>query len=243
MTGVFFYPKISTMEKIVKRVLLLLILSVFIVGSVYAEDQLKTKQQRVGYAIGMNIATNMMKQNVDVDADQLAAGLMAVLKGDKTLLSEAEMGEVLTAYQQEMQMQQMAKMAAEAAKNEKLSQDFLDANGKKDGVVTLPSGLQYKIIKAGTGAMPAATSKVQVHYRGSLIDGTEFDSSYKRGEPASFPVNGVISGWTEALQLMKEGGKWQLVIPSDLAYGENGAPPMIPPNATLVFDVELLKVL
>jgi FKBP-type peptidyl-prolyl cis-trans isomerase FklB len=142
-----------------------------------------------------------------------------------------------------MQMQQMAKVAEEAAKNEKLSQEFLTANGKKDGVVTLPSGLQYKIIKAGTGAKPAAASKVQVHYRGSLIDGTEFDSSYKRGEPASFPVNGVISGWTEALQLMKEGAKWQLVIPSDLAYGENGAPPMIPPNATLVFDVELLKIL
>ena len=226
-----------------KKVLVLLFLSVFIVGSVSAEETLKTKQERLGYAIGMNIATNMKAQKVDIDADQLAAGLTAVLKGEKTLLTEAEMGEVLTSYQQEMQMQQMAKMAEEAAKNEKLSQEFLVANGKKDGVVTLPSGLQYKIIKAGTGAKPTADSKVQVHYRGSLIDGTEFDSSYKRGEPASFPVNGVISGWTEALQLMKEGAKWQLVIPADLAYGENGAPPTIPPNATLIFDVELLKIL
>ncbi len=226
-----------------KKVLVLLIISTFAVGSVYAEDQLKTKQERVGYAIGMNIATNMMKQKVDVDADQLAAGLKAVLKGEKTLLSEAEMGEVLMSYQQEMQMQQMAKMAAEAAKNEKLSKEFLAANSKKDGVVTLPSGLQYKILKAGTGAKPTVNSKVQVDYRGSLIDGTEFDSSYKRGQAASFPVNGVIAGWTEALQLMKVGAKWQLVIPADLAYGENGAPPTIPPNATLVFDVELLKIL
>jgi len=231
------------MERIVKKVFVLLLLSVFAVGSVSAEDTLKSKQEKLGYAIGMNIASNMKQQNVDVDADQLAAGLTAVLKGEKTVLSQEEMGQILMAYQQEMQMKQMAKAAEEAAKNEKISQNFLAENGKKDGVVTLPSGLQYKIVKAGTGAMPAVDSKVQVHYRGSLVDGTEFDSSYKRGEPASFPVNGVISGWTEALQLMKEGAKWQLVIPSDLAYGENGAPPMIPPNATLVFDVELLKVL
>ncbi len=226
-----------------KRVLVLLFVSVFAVGSVSAEETLKSKQEKLGYAIGMNIASNMKQQNVDVDADQLAAGLTAVLKGKETILSQEEMGQILMAFQQEMQMKQMAKAAEEAAKNEKISQDFLTENSKKDGVVTLPSGLQYKIIKAGTGASPAATSKVQVHYRGSLTDGTEFDSSYKRGEPASFPVNGVIAGWTEALQLMKEGGKWQLVIPSDLAYGENGAPPTIPPNATLVFDVELIKIL
>ena len=226
-----------------KRVLVLLLVSIFAVGSVYAEDTLKTKQEKLGYAIGMNIASNMKQQKVDVDADQLAAGLTAVLKGEETVLTQEEMGQILMAYQQEMQMQQMAKAAEEAAKNEKLSKAFLAENGKKDGVVTLPSGLQYKILKAGTGASPTVDSKVQVHYRGSLIDGTEFDSSYKRGEPASFPVNGVIAGWTEALPLMKEGGKWQLVIPASLAYGENGAPPTIPPNATLVFEVELLKVL
>jgi len=137
----------------------------------------------------------------------------------------------------------LVKGAAEAAKNEKLSQEYLVKNGKQDGVVTLESGLQYKVIQAGEGASPKVDSKVQVHYSGTLLDGTEFDSSYKRGEPASFPVNGVIPGWTEALQLMKEGDKWQLVIPSQLAYAERGAPPMIPPNATLIFDVELLKVL
>ncbi|HKI51321.1 MAG TPA: FKBP-type peptidyl-prolyl cis-trans isomerase, partial [Geothermobacteraceae bacterium] len=119
---------------------------------------------------------------------------------------------------------------------------FLVANAKKDGVKTTASGLQYKVIEEGTGKTPAATDKVKVNYRGSLVDGTEFDSSYKRGQPATFPVNGVIKGWTEALQLMKEGAKFQLVIPADLAYGERGAGPMIGPNSTLVFDVELLAV-
>ncbi len=226
-----------------KKILIVLLVLFFVFGTAYAEDKFKTKQEKIGYAIGMNIGTNMLQQKVDVDADQLAAGLHAVLKGEKTVLTQEEMGQILTAYQQEMQMKQMAEMAAEAAKNEKLAQEYLENNGKQDGVVTLESGLQYKIIKAGTGASPKAESKVQVHYRGTLLDGTEFDSSYKRGEPASFPVNGVIPGWTEALQLMKEGAKWQLVIPASLAYAERGAPPMIPPNATLIFDVELLKIL
>jgi len=231
------------METNMKKIFIVLLLSIFAVGAAYAEDKFKTEQEKIGYAIGMNIATNMMRQKVDVDADQLAAGLQAVLKGEKTVLTQEEMGQILTAYQQEMQMKKMAEMAAEAAKNEKLGQAYLEKNGKLDGVVTLASGLQYKVIKAGTGASPKAESKVQVHYRGTLLDGTEFDSSYKRGEPASFPVNGVIPGWTEALQLMKEGAKWQLVIPASLAYAERGAPPMIPSNATLIFDVELLKIL
>ena len=226
-----------------KKFLIVLLLLMMTAGSVYAQDTLKTQQEKVGYAIGMNIATNMMQQKIDVDADQLAAGLTAVLKGEKTVLTKEEMGQVLTAFQQEMQQKKMAEMAAEAAKNEKLGQAYLEKNGKLDGVVTLDSGLQYKVIKAGTGASPKVDSKVQVHYRGTLLNGTEFDSSYKRGEPASFPVNGVIPGWTEALQLMKEGAKWQLVIPAKLAYAERGAPPMIPPNATLIFDVELLKIL
>ena len=221
------------------RILVLLLVSIFAAGSVSAEDTLKTKQEKLGYAIGMNIGTNMKQQKMDIDADQLAAGLTAVLKGEKTVLTEAEMGQILAAFQQEMQLKQMADRATVAAKSE----EYLIDNGKQDGVVTLPSGLQYKVLQAGTGAKPAADSKVEVHYRGSLIDGTEFDSSYKRGEPASFPVNGVIAGWTEALQLMQEGAKWHLVIPADLAYGERGAPPMIPPDSTLIFDVELLKIL
>ena len=226
-----------------KNILVVLLLLFVSVGSVNAEEKFKSEKEKIGYAIGMNIASNMMQQKVDIDADQLAAGLMAVLKGEETVITQEEMGQILTAYQQEMQMKQMAEMAAEAAKNEKLAQDYLEKNGKQDGVVTLESGLQYKVIKAGEGASPTAESQVQVHYSGKLLDGTEFDSSYKRGEPATFPVNQVIAGWTEALQLMKEGDKWQVVIPSELAYAERGAPPTIPPNATLIFEVELLKVL
>jgi len=231
------------METNVKKLLIVLLLLFFAAGSVCAADSFKSKQEKISYAIGMNIATNMMQQKIDVDADQLAAGLTAVLKGDKTVLTDEEMEQLLTAFQQEMQMKKMAEMAAEAAKNEKLGQAYLEKNGKLDEVVTLDSGLQYKVIKAGEGASPQVDSKVQVHYRGTLLDGTEFDSSYKRGAPATFPVGGVIAGWTEALQLMKEGAKWQLVVPAKLAYAERGAPPMIPPNATLIFDVELLKIL
>ncbi len=211
--------------------------------AVYAEDIFKNEKQKIGYAIGMNIGLNMLQQKVDVDADQMMAGLKAALTGAETLLGKDEMGAVLMAYQQEMQAKQQAEMAAAAEQNTKESAKFLAEHGKQDGVVILESGLQYKVITEGAGASPQADSKVEVHYRGALTDGTEFDSSYKRGEPASFPVSGVIPGWTEALQLMKEGDKWQLVIPSQLAYGERGAPPVIPANATLVFDVELIKVL
>ena len=227
------------MKKIVIAVTLLSLLG----GFAYATDKPSTKLEKVSYAIGMNIATNMMGQKLEVDADQLAAGLRATLKGEETQLTMAEMAEVLTAFQQEMQMQQMAEAAAAAAEAEKVNKAFLDANSKKDGVVTLESGLQYKVIKEGAGAIPKADSKVEVHYKGTLTDGKVFDSSYDRGEPASFPVNGVIKGWTEALQLMKVGSKWQVVIPPELAYGERGAPPTIPPNSVLVFDVELLKIL
>jgi FKBP-type peptidyl-prolyl cis-trans isomerase FklB len=153
------------------------------------------------------------------------------------------MAQILTAYQQEMQMKQVAEMTAAAAENAKQAEAFLSKNSLQEGVVSLPSGLQYKVLAKGEGATPKIDSKVEVHYAGTLIDGTEFDSSYQRGEPVSFPVNGVIPGWTEALQLMKEGDKWQLVIPPQLAYGENGAPPVIPANSALVFEVELLKVL
>ena len=226
-----------------KRVVIAVLLLTLMVGVAYATDKPSSKLEKVSYAIGMNIASNMMNQKLDIDADQLAAGLHATLKGEETKLTKEEMATVLTAFQQEMQMKQMAEVAAAAAKAEKENKEFLAANSKKDGVVTLKSGLQYKVIKEGTGATPKADSKVQVHYKGTLMDGKVFDSSYDRGEPVSFPVNGVIKGWTEALQLMKEGSKWQVVIPSELAYGERGSQPAIPPNAVLVFDVELLKVL
>ncbi len=226
-----------------KKMTVLLMLLILLSTIAYAEGDFKSDNEKLGYAIGMNIGINMKRQAVEVDAEQLAAGLKAAFMGVETLLSEAEMGQILTAYQQEMQEKQKADMAVAAEANTKKAEEFLADNGKQDGVVTLASGLQYKVLTSGEGVSPKAESKVQVHYRGTLIDGTEFDSSYKRGTPASFPVNGVIRGWTEALQLMKEGDKWQLAIPAQLAYGDRGAPPVIPPNAALVFEVELLKVL
>ena len=226
-----------------KRMAVLSILMIMLSTVVYAEESFKTEEEKIGYAIGMNIGINMKRQKVEVDAEQLAAGLKAAFSSSETLLSEEEMGQILMAYQQEMQQKQQAEMATAAAGNTKAAADFLTANSKLEGVKTLDSGLQYKVLATGAGASPKAESKVEVHYRGTLIDGTEFDSSYKRGTPASFPVNGVIPGWTEALQLMKEGDKWQLAIPPQLAYGDRGAPPVIPANAALVFDVELIKVL
>ena len=158
------------------------------------------------------------------------------------MLSEEEMRTVMTAFQKEMAAKQAEMMKSQGEKNKKEGEAFLAENKKKEGVKTLASGLQYKVIKEGTGKTPKATDKVSTHYQGTLIDGTEFDSSYKRGEPATFPVNGVIPGWTEALQLMKVGSKWQLFVPSKLAYGEKGAGPIIGPNAVLIFTVELLAI-
>lgn len=225
-----------------KRIAVLSILLLALSTVAYAEAAFKTEGEKLGYAIGMNIGLNMKRQQVEADAEQIAAGLKAAFQGAETLLSEEEMGQALAAYQQEMQMKQLAEMAAETAANAEKAEAFLADNAKQEGVVTLDSGLQYKVLASGEGKTPTAESKVEVHYRGTLIDGTEFDSSYKRGEPASFPVNGVIPGWTEALQLMKEGDKWQLAIPPTLAYGERGAPPVIPGNSALLFEVELLKI-
>lgn len=219
----------------------LLILALLAAPAV-AADPFESNAERVGYAIGMNIGTSMKMQELDIDPAQVAAGLQAAFSGAETLMTEEEMGQILMAFQQEMQTREMQKMMEEGARNEQASRDYLAANAKKDEVVTLPSGLQYKVIASGEGASPQSDSTVDVHYRGTLIDGTEFDSSYSRGEPATFPVNQVISGWTEALQLMKVGDKWELTIPAELAYAEQGAPPVIPPNSALVFEVELLKV-
>jgi FKBP-type peptidyl-prolyl cis-trans isomerase FklB len=225
------------------KILLPFALLLLLPGIVSAEENFATEQEKVGYAIGMNIGMNMKQQQLDVDAEQVVAGLKAALSGEETLLSQQEMAQILTAFQQKMQMEQVQKQAAEATKNKKLADEFLAANAEKEGVITLDSGLQYKVLKSGDGESPQADSKVKVNYIGTLTDGTEFDSSYKRGEPATFPVNGVIPGWTEALQLMQEGDKWQLAIPPQLAYAEKGAPPVIPPNSALVFEVELLEVL
>lgn len=202
----------------------------------------KTDKEKASYALGMNIGSTFVRQSVEVDPNILIQGLKDEMAGGKTLMTEDEARATLTKLQGEMREKQMAKMKIEAEANKKEGDEFLAANKAKEGVVTLPSGLQYKIVSAGTGPKPTAKDTVVCNYRGTLINGKEFDSSYKRGQPATFPVSGVIKGWTEALQLMPVGSKWQLFVPADLAYGERGPAPEIGPNATLIFEVELLSI-
>ncbi len=209
---------------------------------------LKNLKDKVSYAIGLNIGRNMMRDGVDIDADLLASGIKAALseKTAKPLLTEDQIREVIVAFQGEMEKKAAAmqqKQADErktlADKNKKDGEAFLAENKKKEGVKTTKSGMQYEVLTEGIGPSPKATDTVRTHYKGTLLDGTEFDAS--KGSPASFGVNGVITGWTEALKLMKEGDKWRLFIPSALAYGEKGSPPKIGPNQVLVFEVELVK--
>jgi FKBP-type peptidyl-prolyl cis-trans isomerase len=207
---------------------------------------LKTRKEKFSYALGMNIGTGysqgLKKQSVDVDWNLIAQGMKDAAAGSKTRLTQDEAKAVLNEVQTEIQKQQQEKAQQAAAANKTEGEAFLAANKGKDGVVTLPSGLQYKILTAGTGPKPTASDSVKCNYRGTLIDGKEFDSSYKRGQPATFAVGQVIKGWTEALQLMPVGSKWQLFVPSSLAYGERGAGAEIGPNATLIFEVELLSI-
>jgi FKBP-type peptidyl-prolyl cis-trans isomerases 1 len=202
----------------------------------------KTKKEKISYSIGVNIGKNMKTQGIDLDQGLLTQGIKDGLNSSKTAMSDKDMEETMTAFQQEMMGKMQAKQKVNGEKNAKEGEAFLAANKKKEGVVTLPSGLQYKILKSGDGPKPTKEQTVKCHYRGTLIDGTEFDSSYKRGEPTEFPVGQVVKGWTEALQLMPVGSKWQLFIPSDLAYGPNGAGQMIGPNAALIFDIELISI-
>jgi FKBP-type peptidyl-prolyl cis-trans isomerase FklB len=212
------------------------------VAQAQSKPSLKTDQEKVSYSIGLDIGANFKRQSVELDSKALAAGIADGLSGAKPALAEDEVRKVLADFQQQMRTR-VAAMAQQAAdENKKKGEAFLAQNKKQKGVVTLPSGLQYKILKEAKGAKPKATDTVSVHYRGTLIDGTEFDSSIKRGQPAEFPVGQVIKGWTEALQLMPVGSKWQLFIPSDLAYGPQGAGNLIGPNATLTFEVELLGI-
>src|ERR1043166_2732842 len=199
--------------------------------------QLKDQKEKVSYSIGMQIGFNLGRQKVDINPDILAAGIKDAIAG-KPQLTPDQVKEIMAQFEKDMDQKQ--KQLGE--KNKTDGAKFLEDNKKKPGVKTTASGLQYKVEKEGTGAAPKATDMVTVNYRGTLIDGTEFDSSYKRGQPATFPVNGVIKGWTEALQLMKQGSKYQLFIPSNLAYGERAMGPDIGPNSTLVFEVELQEV-
>jgi len=199
--------------------------------------QLKDQKDKVSYSIGMNIGFNLSKQKVDINPDILAAGIKDAIAGKPQLTSD-QVKDVMAQFEKDMEQKQ--KQTADKNKTE--GAKFLEENKKKPGVKATASGLEYKVEKEGTGAQPKATDTVTVNYRGTLIDGTEFDSSYKRGQPATFPLNGVIKGWTEGLQLMKAGSKYQFFVPSNLAYGERAVSPEIGPNATLIFEVELLDV-
>jgi FKBP-type peptidyl-prolyl cis-trans isomerase FklB len=214
--------------------------------SAAAAPALTTRTEKFSYALGMNIGTGysqgLKKQSVEFDPNLVSQGLKDAMSGGKTRLTQEEAQSVLTEVQTEVKKQQQDKMQEAGAANKTEGEALLAANKSKDGVVTLPSGLQYKILTAGTGPKPTASDSVVCNYRGTLINGTEFDSSYKRGQPATFGVGQVIKGWTEALQLMPVGSKWQLFIPASLAYGERGAGAEIGPNATLIFEVELLSI-
>jgi FKBP-type peptidyl-prolyl cis-trans isomerase FklB len=207
------------------------------------KQELKTQKDKVSYAIGLDMGNGLKKNDVDVDPDIVAKAIKDILSGNKPLMTEQEAKTTLMDLQKDLQAKQVERNKALGEKNKKEGEAFLAKNKSKDGVKTLPSGLQYKVITEGKGKTPKASDTVTVQYSGTLIDGTEFDSSYKRGQPATFPVGGVIKGWTEALQLMKEGSKWQLFIPSGLAYGEQGTQGgPIGPNAVLIFEVELVSI-
>jgi len=206
--------------------------------------ELKNEKQKgsfaIGYTMGMTLRKQIGAETLDLSA--FLRGMQQSLEGEKASLSAIEQDRALKTFIAVVQRQQMKKAAQALEANKRKGEDYLAANKKQKGVTTLPSGVQYLVLKEGTGKKPSATDQVQVHYHGTLTDGSVFDSSVERGEPATFPVNAVIPGWTEVLQLMKEGAKWKVAIPSNLAYGKRGSPPKIGPNETLVFEIELLKV-
>ena len=203
---------------------------------------LKTDKDKISYAIGLNVGKAMKRDGVDVDPDILTRAIKDVFSDAKLLLTDQEAQTTLTALQGDLRKKQELQQQQLAETNKKEGDEFLAANKTKEGVVTLPSGLQYKIVQEGAGPKPAAADTVTVNYRGTLLNGTEFDSSFKRGQPASFSVGQIIKGWTEALELMPVGSKWQLFIPADLAYGDRGAGNDIGPGETLIFEVELVSI-
>jgi FKBP-type peptidyl-prolyl cis-trans isomerase len=207
-----------------------------------ATPALTTEKDKLSYVLGADMGKRLKDASIDVDAKIMARGISDALNGAKAAMTDDEIRATMTNFQQALQQKQAAAIKDMSDKNRKEGEEFLAQNKTKEGVVTLPSGLEYKILKAGDGPKPTATDKVKCSYRGTLLNGKEFDSSYKRNEPVTFPVNGVIKGWTEALQLMPVGSKWQLFIPPDLAYGERGAGNDIEPNSTLVFEVELVSI-
>jgi FKBP-type peptidyl-prolyl cis-trans isomerase len=210
----------------------------------FAEDTaaLKTQKEQEAYAVGVDLARNLRRQGIDLQAEALAKGMRDELSGTPLMLPETELRSALTSFQTGLKQKRARTLMVVAEENRKAGETFLSANKSKEGVVTLPSGLQYKVLKTGEGRTPVEADIVEVNYRGTLLDGTEFDSSFSRGQPASFKVGAVIAGWKEALRLMPAGSKWQLFIPAHLAYAEKGSGRYIGPNATLVFEVELLAI-
>jgi len=205
-------------------------------------NTLTTLKDKAGYSIGVQIGKQLAPTKESINEDALMMGITDALNEKKLQLTAEQIRTTMQELGAKMQAEAMAKRKVSLDLNKKEGEAFLTANKEKEGVITLESGLQYKVITQGSGKKPTATDTVETNYKGTLIDGTEFDSSYKRGESVSFPVNGVIKGWTEALQLMTEGSKWELFIPSELAYGEQGAGQKITPNSTLIFEIELIKV-
>ncbi len=202
----------------------------------------KDEKEKASYAVGLNYGRSWKQQEIELDYDQLLRGLKDTLDGGKPLLTEQETQEVLKQFQQNLSSKRQEKMRQLGEKNKKEGEAFLAENKNKPGVIALPTGLQYKVITEGTGEIPKATDVVVAHYRGTLLDGTEFDSSYSRSQPLTRNVTGLVKGWQEALLLMKTGSKWQLFVPPNLAYGERGSPPKIGPEATLIFEMELLSI-
>jgi FKBP-type peptidyl-prolyl cis-trans isomerase FklB len=211
-----------------------------------AEKKGMSEKDKLSYSLGYTQGSSMdgffKTQSIEVDKNVLIKAIKDGLTGAKPAMTEQEMKDTMSAFQKNIMVKREVAMKEAAEKNKKAGEAYLEANKKKEGVVTLPSGLQYKVLKEGTGSVPKATDKVKVNYKGTLIDGTEFDSSYKRGEPAVFQADKVIAGWTEALQLMKEGSKLEVFIPSNLAYGERGGGPVIGPNSALIFEIELISI-
>jgi FKBP-type peptidyl-prolyl cis-trans isomerase FkpA len=228
------------------KIMMIALISVILFGTQLSAQkpvEMKTNLDSIAYGIGMNIGMNLKTDDLMLDIDLIKQGLFDSMYGESTLLNEQQVTELMMALQEELSEKQQAQMDSQKIENMLQGQSFLDENKKRDGVSETSSGLQYEIIEPGTGKHPTETDMVKVHYSGTFIDGSKFDSSYDRGTPAEFPLNGVIKGWTEGLQLMKEGAKWKFYIPYDLAYGENGRPPQIPPASVLIFEVELIEVL
>ena len=203
---------------------------------------LKDQRDKASYSIGVKIGADMKANALDLNSEALVTGLQDGISGAKPQLSDKERADSLMAFEQDLQKKEIERIKQLAEKNKKEGAEFLAANKAKEGVKTLPSGLEYKVLAEGNGTQPKPTDQVTVNYRGTFLDGTEFDNSYKRGEPITFPVNGVIKAWSEALPLMKTGAKWQLFVPAELAYGEKGAGRAIGPNSTLIFEVELVGI-